>query len=195
MWWSSSEPAGHIIPAKNTHTLRIWVIPAQTLVTEEQLLPLHPLPLWGTETQDSFELGQDATGLLPLPALTFPLLRWQHVRPRPSAFTVRVWIRHVGLPLLVEWKSGRDLQQFLDVSRNLDCGDIISVKVHKISGEKWTCDLTSSSGTGSLSRIKGYDGGGAGISDTGVPHCSRPSALPAAMMWTYITATTTKSPQ
>lgn len=99
-------------------------ISAQTLVVEEQLFPLHPLPLWGTETQNSFELGQDAAGLLPLPALTFPLLWWQHVSPRPSAFTVRVRVRHVGLPLLVEWNRGRDgccmfIETYRTVHRNV----------------------------------------------------------------------------
>ena len=59
----------------------------------------------------------------------------------------------------------------------------------EMSGERWTFGLTSSSGTGSLSRIRGYDGGGAGISDSGVPHCSRPSALPAETVQTHITAT------
>jgi len=35
---------------------RISVTPMQTLVVEEQLLPLHPLPLRRAEAQNSFEL-------------------------------------------------------------------------------------------------------------------------------------------
>lgn len=42
-------------------------------------------------------------------------------------------------------------------------------------------NLTSSSGTGSLSKISGYDGGSAGISGTGGPLCCEHSALPAEM--------------
>lgn len=74
----------------------------QTLIIEEHLLPLHPLALGRTEAQHSFELRQDATRLLPLPTLAFPFLRWQHVAPRTPAFTVWVWVRHIGLPLLVK---------------------------------------------------------------------------------------------
>lgn len=42
-------------------------------------------------------------------------------------------------------------------------------------------NLTSSSGTGSLSKINGYDGGSAGISVTGGPLCCKHSALSVEM--------------
>lgn len=77
------------------------ITPEQTLVTEQQLLPLHPLPLGRTETQNGFQLRQDATRLLPLPPLSLPLLRRQHVGPRLPTFPVRLRVRHVGLQLLV----------------------------------------------------------------------------------------------
>lgn len=127
-----------------------WHASVQTLVVEEQLLPLHPLPLWRTEAQHSFELGQDATGLLPLPPLPLPFLRWQHVGPRPSAFAVRVGVGHVGLPLLVQMKQNERFKRgnanFKGVNRGTQ---------FKMWGGRWTFHLTSSSGTGSLSRING----------------------------------------
>lgn len=86
-----------------------WHRSVQTLVVEEHLLPLHPLPLWSTEAQHRFELGQDAAGLLPLPTLPLLLLRWQDVHPRASAFTVGVWVGDVGLPLLVKNEDEEDM--------------------------------------------------------------------------------------
>lgn len=62
----------------------------QTSVVEEQLLPLHPLPLRRTEAQHGFEFKQDAPGFLPLPVLPLPFFRGQHVSPRSPTFTVRV---------------------------------------------------------------------------------------------------------
>lgn len=84
--------------------------------------------------------------------------------------------------------SGNLKGSIRDMYRDLDCDEGLLVEIEannarcQVNGGRRTFDLTSSSGTGSLSRIKGYDGGGAGISDSGVPHCSRPSALPAEMM-------------
>lgn len=81
----------------------------QTLVIEEHLLPLHPLPLRRTEAEHCFEFEQDAPGLLPLPTLPLPFYRRQHVRPRSPTVTVRVWVRDVGFPLLQNKENGKQL--------------------------------------------------------------------------------------
>lgn len=47
------------------------------------------------------------------------------------------------------------------------------------AGYQLELNLTSSSGTGSLSRISGYDGGSTGSSATGGPGCCKHSTLPA----------------
>lgn len=139
-----------------------WHASVQTLVVEEQLLPLHPLPLWRTEAQHSFELGQDATGLLPLPPLPLPFLRWRHVDPRPSAFTVRVGVGHIGLPLLVQMKQNERFTKRNANFKGHTSTEILGVSIgvnrstqFKMWGGRWTFHLTSSSGTGSLSRING----------------------------------------